>query len=217
MKSHPQRCLPLIAAVALFMLTLVACGARSSTEQRDAIGSSTLGAGPLLPVDAAGPDFFYEQQITVRWPDGEREFSAVLQKVEDTLSVVALSPMGQPAFRIQLRDGEVTMEAFTDRTLPFPPEYIVADVQKSFFRWLEQPDEGFSGEQYGTYNELDIEEHFESGTLTTRAFARSDAPDAGQVVVSYRYDEREPLPAVEIVNSWFNYTLNVTTTRVRSL
>lgn len=217
MKTFRTRILSLLFIAALTMLNVTACGARSSSEQSHAIDASALSAGPILPVAAAGDDFFYEQRITVSWPDGERGFSAALQKVNETLSVVALGPMGQPAFRIQLREGEVTMEAFTDRTLPFPPEYIVADVQKAFFEWIEPPPGVASDERAGTFEELHVEEQFSHGALRSRTFSRSDAPEAGLVEVTFTDNEAREIPDVKIVNGWFGYTLTVVTNRVGSL
>jgi hypothetical protein len=173
-----------------------------------------LDAGPLRAVSTFSFDFQWRQRVTARWPDGTQGFDAVLMKRDGQLTLLGLSPMGVPGFVITLdANGQTHVDNRTGEPLPFPPSYVLADVQRVFFPWLGSVAEGFSGERTGTTSGLTVRERYEDGRLVERYFARDDAKERGEVRVYYegfRPGDDVPLHAV-LENRWFGYTLIIDT------
>lgn len=173
-----------------------------------------LDAGPLRPVSALSFDFQWRQRVTARWPEGTQGFDAVLMKRDGKLTLLGLSPMGVPGFIITLdASGQTHVENRTGEPLPFPPSYVLADVQRVFFPWLDPPSPGFSGERTGAISGLTVREQYEQGRLVERYFARDDARERGEVRVYYegfRPGDDIALHAV-LENRWFGYTLIIDT------
>lgn len=163
--------------------------------------------GSLRAPAAAGADFMYRQRVTAQWKDLERGFDAVLQKQGDRMQLIGLTPMNTPAFVITHDPTGLEFENRTKQLLPFPPRFILLDVQRVFFPWPATLD----GER--------IEEDRADGHLVERRFRRADGKPPG--VIRIRYEGWEaganaPRRAV-LDNGWFGYRLIIETFEQRRL
>lgn len=191
--------LPVLGA--LFVL---ACGGRQVTPE---LIMEHADPGTLAPIEQMPLEFMLRQTVTATWgeEDDEQSFEAVVQQTGGVLTIVALSPIGQPGFVVTW-DGETAgMENHTDRELPFPPEFMIADVQRVFYPWLD--DGETSGQLFG----LQISEVWTDGELATRSFTRPDENgDPSTLVVEYEdWDELAPTRAT--LTSWYGYQLVIET------
>jgi hypothetical protein len=158
--------------------------------------------------------FLWQQRVTARWGDGEqRGFDAALQKHGDTLVLVGLTPLGTKAFVVTQRGEAISVDNDSGQRMPFPPRYIMLDVQRVFFPWLAG--EAWSGEQTrsGEVAGERVSERFESGHLRERCFERLDGQPAGRLCVSYEGWEaglEAPVRAV-LDNTWFGYRIEIDT------
>jgi hypothetical protein len=170
--------------------------------------------GELLPPTALGADLLWQQRVTASWGDGEqRGFDAAVQKQGNVLTVVGLSPLGQAGFVLTQRDAGVEFTNHTDMHLPFPPQFVLLDVQRTFFPWLTPGAADGAFEQI-VGQERVVEVH-RSGRLVERRFARLDGKPAGEIVVRYEWRDgdhgrRAPSRAV-LDNGWLGYRLTVDT------
>jgi hypothetical protein len=208
---------PLLAVVALISIAIVVSNACSKSHQTAFAEQALAEADPLLPAEAMKPDIFYEQNIRVTWPEGSQRFQAVLQKVDQELSIVAMNPAGQPAFRISLKDGEVSQEYFIDRRLPFPPEFIVSDVQKAFYPWFPSLEGERPSDRETQKLGMHIEERYDDGRLHERIFSYPNVPEREPTVVSYDWDVDGDVPRVTVDNVRFGYSIDVETVSSRLL
>lgn len=184
-------------------------------------------AATLLPAGALPGSHSIRQWVVIRWPGGEERFEAVLQKEGDSLLLVGLGPMGRVGFQISLDDEDLGFQNHTGQTMPFSPAYILADVQRIFYPWLEPRLEEEarcrSGRRRGARRGLEIEEQRVEGRLVERRFSVSGRPGLGEVVVRYdRYDRSDgPPPAgaarapeagpwrATLRNDWVGYEIEV--------
>lgn len=168
-------------------------------------------AGPLRSPDLLPYDFQWRQRVTASWTRGRQSFDAVLQKRDGELLLMGLSPMGQPGFVLRLkRDGMVELNNRTGRELPFPPAFILADVQRVFFPWLPAAGEA-DGERQGVVEGLRVVERRRSGQLESRSFERIASPGR-RVQIRYQGSAGEDAPRhVELDNGWFDYRLVIDT------
>lgn len=198
--------------IGLLALALSACAGRTAKTGRHA--GALPDPGPIRPPAALPYDFQWRQRVTAEWPDGKQSFEAVLQKRGGELLLLGLSPMGLPGFTLALReDASIAFDNRTDTELPFPPAFILADVQRVFFPWLEPVPADFEGERTGTAFGLDVRERYSQGRLVSRAFQWSDAPEKGTVRVDYEgtRPEQDAPERVLVTNGWFNYRLRIDT------
>lgn len=203
-------------AVVAAAMALSAAGCQSQIQRGADSASMAVSAGPLLPVDAMGADFFEEQDVRLQWGDRTFRFRAVLQKRGERLELIALDPHARPAFKIAYEGDRVTMETFTDRHFPFAPEYMLADVQKAFAAWpmdaqLESEDQTV---RVGVWDGLRYEEVWHDGAVHTRHFHRDDVDAAKEVTVRFDARDADGQPSsVRVENGWFGYTLQVIVVR----
>ena len=129
----------LMVRVVCFVLLLccAGCAPRSSSETTPTL--SDADAGPLLDPSALGRQLQIEQRVTARWDDREDSFDAVLMVTKRRLRLVALTPIKTTIFAITLVDGRATFTKQPTRQFPFPPAFIVADVQRAFYPWIAPP------------------------------------------------------------------------------
>lgn len=173
----------------------------------------------MLSPTAIGQEFLWRQRVTASWGDRVESFDAVLQMHDEQLMLMGLGPMGRPGFIAGLTASGVTFENRSGRSLPFPAEHIMADVQKVFYPWLSPVDAGFSGTREGAYESLMIREIYTDGRLDMRTFQRSDAIDRGELRVRYEGwlpGVSAPQRAV-LNNAWFGYELTIITVEQQSL
>ena len=199
-------CLVLLLSVA------ASCGGRPPARTSE--GSARLSAGPILPPSALAGDFQWRQKVTAIYPTGRRSFEAVLQHHEGVFRLIGLGPMGRPGFVISLQpDARVTVDNNTGRELPFSADYVLADVQRVFFPWLEAAPARYHGKRRGGVRGVQVSESYARGVLLERRFTRDDAPDRGAVTIRYSQwlpGQRAPGRA-QLVNDWFGYRLVIET------
>jgi hypothetical protein len=167
----------------------------------------------LRPPAALRYDFMWRQRVTAIWPDGQQSFEAVLQKRDGELSMLGMSALGLPGFILTLHaDGALDVQNRSGQRLPFEPSYIVADIERVFFPWLEPVTPGFSGQQEGELAGQIVREHYANGRLLWREFRRSSNKDAGKVRVDYRFAQQGDAPIrVVLENGYYRYRLEIET------
>lgn len=204
----------------LHVLILILSGACAAPERPTFCDADY--PGTLRQPSALAFDVLWRQRVTAKWRDGQQGFDAAVQVLGDTLTVIGLSPAGQPGFVFVLDGDEVTSENRSGRELPFPPRYILLDVQRAFYPWLGDGVGVLGRRDDGTYErQVDGErvvEHWSEGRLRRRTFERSEGAPAGVIEVTYRWGDgmRAPVEAV-LDNGWFGYTLTVATVEENAL
>jgi hypothetical protein len=120
--------------------------------------------------------------------------------------------MGTPGFTLVLTDDGLTFDNRTDRELPFPPRFIILDLQRVFYPWLDGPPPA-SGERSGQVAGERVHERYDRGRLIERTFERLDQTPPGLIRVTYEgYEPEAEAPArAELHNAWFGYRIVVET------
>lgn len=194
------------AAVACWMVASGGCQRPSAETPRGA----SVTAASLLPVTRFHRDFQWRQRVTARWEDGSRTFDAVLTKDGNRLRLLGLDPMGRPGFVFTLQEGTVSVENRTGRPLPFDPRYILLDVQRAFYPWLQPPaQDGWHAGRIAAYY---VVEQWTAGQLRQRRFhATPDQPP--EVLITYdEYADGLLVPRrVELTQRALNYNLRIET------
>jgi len=173
--------------------------------------------GPLVDPKAVSRDFIDRQQITAAYGGRTARFDAVVQKRGDTLTLVALTPFGSRAFVLQQTGGDVTFQSYVPETLPFPPKYILIDVQRVYFASLAPEDGGPppDGEQRGERGGEVEAERWQGGVLLRRTFRRADGSPPGEIVIDYGREgmgaDGTPPRAISFDNGWYGYRLEIRT------
>lgn len=219
-----------LAALLCSTLSLVACRGEHRDTQVPAGEGDASGAhaepvgypGELIPTQEFGAGFMARQKLAGRFGEREFAFGAVLQLHEDTLTVLGLTPFGTKAFVLTQTGTQVEFESLIDREIPFPPEYILQDIQRALL-WHARLPWGGSPPQTPTA-EVEVagervsETWGESG-LERRTFERLDQTPAGTIVVEYIGGHTPERPAKRIVltNGWFGYEIEIETTDWRKI
>jgi len=202
-----KRVLPLIVLCALAAL---ACGAAPQTART---ATPRVEPARLLLPSAFPYDFQWRQRVTARWPTGEHSFDAVLQKSAGDLLLVGLSPLGLPGFVLRLRaTGAIEVENRSGRDLPFEPRYVLADVERVFFPWLDGVPPA-RGEREALRGDSRVAERYENGQLLTRRFERPTKQGVERVAISYEgMHSRSDAPGRAVLhNALLGYTLTIET------
>lgn len=209
------------AALALLLICAAGCasGPSGSSESAPTTGPGTLSEtdypGLLRPPATLGREVVWRQRVTAAWGEGsERGFDAALQKQGDTLTMIGLSPLGAAGFVVLLKGEEIEFRNETGEPMPFPPRFIVLDVQRTFFPWVFGP-EGApqDGEHDGRIGEEQVREVWKAGRLVERRFTRGDGQPDGTIAIRYEWDNADwwaPTRAI-LDNGWFGYRLTVDT------
>lgn len=175
----------------------------------------------LLAPGAHPEDFLDRQKIVATYGDRTLSFEAVLQKRGDELTLLGLTPFGSRAFLIQERGTDMSFQTFVSQTLPFSPRYILLDVERVFFPWIDGGSQASTeGDRRGERDGELIEERWHGGRLLRRSFRRADDRPPGAVVVTYdggmASDATPPSHAV-LANDRYGYRLDITTLSHESL
>jgi hypothetical protein len=89
---------------------------------------------PSLPSPARfQDDFFLRQEIVARHEGRSVTFRAALEKQEDVLRLVGLTPYGSPAFMIEQSGDEVRFNEYVRLDVPFDPMNMLVDVHRILF------------------------------------------------------------------------------------
>jgi hypothetical protein len=205
---------PLSALVAGLVILLSACTApRSAPVPLE----DTDYPGPLRSPTLIAEDVLLQQRVTARWDRGghagTRGFDAALQKQGDTLTLVGLSPLGTTGFVIRLADTAVEIRNETGEPLPFPARFILIDVQRVFWPWLDAADAPDDGRLTGVVDGERVEQIYAGGRLVERRFERVDARPPGTIRVTYHWQTDDgSFPARAVLrNDWFGYELDIET------
>lgn len=170
--------------------------------------------GLLRPAAALGADVLWQQRVTASWGDDDsRSFDVAAQKQGDTLTLIGLSPLGTTGFVVELADGAIRQQLPPGEELPFPPRFLLLDVQRVFFPWLA--DGVADGERSGVVGDERVVETVAGGRVLERRFTRLDGRPRGTIVVRCRWeagDGTAPSRA-ELDNGWFGYQLSIRTLR----
>lgn len=186
-----------LAAVALAVAATACSGPAPTPENIMAVADP----GPLAPLEQMPTEFMLRQTVTASWGEegDSQSFEAVVQQVGGLLTIVALSPAGQPGFIVTYDGTDFSMENHTDRELPFPPEFMVGDVQRVFYPWPAP-----------TYGEVTVAEETADSHPAQRTFIRIGEDGSETLTVTFsNWGELAPTQAT--LESWYGYTLRIET------
>ncbi len=195
------------AALALSSF-LIACGPPTGSvgEVPEGVGYPTV----MRPPSELGPDFVMEQEVTMVHPNGEHSFRAVLQKRGGELLLLGLAGHGGRAFSLKQTAEGVEFERFIPIEFPFPPEYILHDVHRTWFVNAPPGETERDGER--------VVSTVGAGGLVERTFERLDGAPAGVLTVRYEGgladgapQTAQPPDEVVVDNAWFGYRATVRT------
>lgn len=160
-------------------------------------------------------DFLWRQRLTTTYGEHRYRFEAVLEKSGSTLRILFLTPYGTRALLIEQAHGQVHTEYFIPQRLPFPPERILGDVHRAYFR-------GFDGRlplngtnEYRDHAEM-FEDTWQSGRLVqrvARAAAPGNASPEKRVTIAYTpgFVPGPPPAQVVLTNGWHGYQILIET------
>lgn len=204
---------------------------RGSTPVVEAPGAAPRGGdnaapggypGELLSTEELDGEFVARQQLSGRSGEQAFRFEAAIQLRGGTLTVLGLTPMGTKAFVLEQQGTEVRFEALIERELPFPPEYILQDIHRTWLWHARLPwgagppaEEAPSAELAGER----VREQWSGGKLVRRSFERLDGEPPGTLRIDYIGGHRQGLPPPRVVidNAWFGYRLEIETLEWRKL
>jgi hypothetical protein len=89
--------------------------------------------GPLVAVEAMGPDFALRARYRVNSRGREEALTLVAEKREGRLVLVGLDPFGTPVFALVQHGLEVRRERHLRPLFPFAPENALRDFQRVRF------------------------------------------------------------------------------------
>ena len=192
--------------------TLVLCAA-AACAQGTPKEADWPAAGVLLAPATRPGDFLDRQRIVANYKGRAAAFDAVLQKKGNELTLVGLTPFGSRAFVIRQVGTVLAFESFVPQTLPFPPSYIVVDVERVFFPWTDAPPPT-DGERRFSRDAEAVAERWEGGKLRRRTFAFAEGHPPGEIVIDYDGGMETggaPPPHVSFDNGQYGYHLDITT------
>lgn len=177
--------------------------------------------GTLIASSELGPDFLARQKLSGTHGDEHFRFEAVLQLRGGVLTVIGLTPFNAKAFVLTQTGTEVEFQQFIERELPFPPQYILQDIHRTWF-WQQRLPWGDHPSEESPQAEVEgerVRETWQDGSLVRRSFERLDGSPAGQLRIDYVGGHRKgkPAPHVVIDNAWFGYRLEIETAQWRAL
>lgn len=161
-------------------------------------------------------DFMWQQTIDARMGEHTFHLDAVLQKRGDELVLVGLTPFGSKAFALTQRGTETTFESFIDRAPPFPPKFMLIDVQRAYWPFGVAPDDSAEASATTTqHGEEKVTESWRVGLLEWRTFTVEGKP--GAIEIRYEGWKDGAPERVTIKNDWFGYTMDIRTTNAQAL
>lgn len=141
-----------------------------------------------------------------------------LQRRRDALLVIGLGPAGTKSFVFELSGTDVKAEHRAPETRALPPEHLLHDVQRAFFRGLAGGPRA-DGEHAEEAAGERLVEDWKDGRLLERRFTRLDGEPPGAVRLRYEggWAPGETPPRVTLDNGWLGYTLAIETLSARAL
>jgi hypothetical protein len=175
--------------------------------------------GTLVDIGGVQRNFLMRQKLDGAWQEKKFSFEAVIQKQADVLTVIGMTPFGTKAFVLTQTGTRVEFELLIDREMPFPPEYILQDINRAFIYDEELPwkTEGTDGENRADVHDETVVDQFAGGKLISRSFTRPDLK--GEITVEYDGGMEAGVPPKHVVfhNGWFGYSLDIRTAQYQPL
>jgi hypothetical protein len=166
---------------------------------------------PLFASDEVPGDFLMQQRLRFRWDGREGELDAAVQSACGELTIILFTPFGTPGTVIRQRGREVEVEARQAGALPFAPERILVDVQRTYFVPLpgDAPPDGVHERRLAGQR---IEETWRGGRLVERVF-HPEAEGGDRVRIRYPHgaSAEDPPEAAALESERYGYRLDVTT------
>jgi Protein of unknown function (DUF3261) len=190
-------------AVAVLVAALAACAAQRARAPR--------ALAPIVATEEIPGDFVLVQHLRVTRADQVQEFDAVVQNACGELLVLPLSPFGKPAFVIRQRGLSVAVDAAVPAApLPFEPERVLLDIERTYFVPLGAPPPA-DGRREVAWRGETIDEAWADARLRERVY-RGDT-GAGRLRVAYPDGMTAgELPArASLTNESLGYAIDVTT------
>ena len=166
--------------------------------------------GVLVRPSVVPGDFIRMQKLVAHFQGDTHSLEAVLQKKGDDLTLVALSPFRTRLFVLEQHGLEMKFTSSLPRELPFPPRYILYDVERVYFRGLNGAPLS-DGEHRGNLDGEQVREVWAGGRLLRRDFTRPDLP--GRIAIVYKPGMAGAVspPLIEIDDGWAGLQLTITT------
>jgi len=172
----------------------------------------------LQPPSALPGDFLWQQRLTAHVHGEEHSLKAVLQKQGNHLVLIGLTPFGTKAFVLDQLDMTVTFQSLVDRKLPFPPRFVLNDVQRCYLPLGDPASQPRDGEERVMLDGEELVQVFVNGHLSERRFRRLDAKPPGELRVLYRnWTPAGVAQDVVLDNRWFGYSMDITTLSAKTL
>lgn len=163
---------------------------------------------PLVASVEMPGDFLLQQQIRYRWDGGEGSLDAAVQSACGELTIVLLTPFGTRGTVIHQHDLQVDVTGAQAGQLPFAPEHILLDVQRTYLAQPANPPRVGTRERH--IGAQRITESWEEGRLIERVFHPTrDGDDL--VRIRYREGVAADAPSALLESERFGYQLDVTT------
>ncbi len=167
--SSTTRWAGLSASVVLATLVALGCGPSGhGAEER----TTPRPMGRLHAPSDFAVALTIDQQVTAEHEGGSESFRAVLEKRGDRLVMVGLGPHGGRAFVLTQEGAEVSFESQMPRELPFPPEFMLMDIHRTWLMGI--PREGGAPLADGRHEDFvdgeNVAEQWSGGRLLERHF-----------------------------------------------
>jgi hypothetical protein len=159
-----------LSALVCALVVTIGCGPPAGSER---------GTTPVHPIGtlhapaAYGFELTIDQDVTAEHVGGSESFRAVLEKRGERLVMVGLGPHGGRAFVLTQDGTEVHFESQMPRELPFPPEFMLMDIHRTWLRGL--PRESGASLPDGRHEDFlegeNVSEVWAAGRLLERHYA----------------------------------------------
>lgn len=179
---HPLR-LTLALALGLAACLALGCGPARARRQ----GPPPAPIGTLHAPSHYRASFAIDQEVTAEYEGGSQSFRAVAELADGRLVMVGLGPHGGRAFTLVQEGDDVRFESQMPRELPFPPEFILMDVHRTWIVGLPRPrgEALADGEHEGTIDDERVEERWQHGRLLERRYRPLDASRGWAIDIAY--------------------------------
>ena len=179
------------APIALLCATLPLANAGCRSARPSVLAASDY-PGTLRPPGALATQAVWQQRVTATWsdPDGNeqtRGFGAAVQRRGDSLTVVGLSPMGSVGFSIEQSPNGVEIENNIPEQMVLPPRFILLDVQRTFYPWIDATEVDAAGDRVIVRDGEQVLERWQDGRLTERSFTRNAGGPKGVIRIRYEW------------------------------
>lgn len=164
-----------------------------------------------------GADFVWRQKVTASFGPRKMAFQAVVQKKGNVMTLIGLGPAGSKAFVLTQTGKELDFRSSMPRSLPFPPRFILIDIQRAWLPLGEASAPGDGERVLPLSDEKGLEVRAQ-GRRVRRTFSRSSGQPAGEIRVRYLPPVQADRPGVvELHNGWFGYALTIETLEAQAL